>query len=372
MKCIEDNSSESVGLLVTYRCNISCQYCYIHTKRNLDMDLATAKSIVERHLSTGSGHVDFIFMGGETLLAMKIIRPLVEWSESKTWSRTFRFLGSTNGTLLTDDLKGWLLEHRRSLVLALSYDGLPQVQSTNRSHFFVDVDFFIKTWPHQTIQMTINEDSVSSMAMGLLYLLKKGALVHPNVAFEDTDWSDENITEYGKQLYILSLYYNKHPELPPITPLVHNLVEYADNIDVPQKQVQVCGAGDGFQVYDVDGKSYPCHILSPLVLEKNKLSQIKAGLVSQTTDFSDPRCNKCPFASSCPTCIACNFLYRGSLQKRDHTHCRIMQIEVKAFMKKEVLRLSKKSTFTPLDALEIDAIKKINTFLKHNDPSLLE
>ena len=39
--------------------------------------------------------------------------------------------------------------------------------------------------------------------------------------------------------------------------------------------MEICGAGNGFQVFDVDGQSYPCHILSPLVLEGEKLQKIK-------------------------------------------------------------------------------------------------
>lgn len=303
-------------------------------------------------------------MGGETLLAFDVIRPLIEWVEQGTWNRKYRFFGSTNGTLLNKTMKQWLKEHSHSLTLGLSYDGLPNAQISNRGNDNIDIDFFVKTWPRQPIQMTINTDSVDQMADGVIYLLEKGAWVHPNVAFEDFEWPKDKIDEYGKQLNKLIYYYSTHEDKPLISQFIHDLNEYAENISNPQVQVQICGAGDGFQVFDTDGQSYPCHILSPLVLKGEKLHEIKDGLISKTNDFSDIKCSTCPYVSSCPTCIACNFLYRGSLQNRDLTHCQIMKLEVKAFIKKEILRLTAKEKLTGKDALEIDSIKKLIEYQK--------
>lgn len=354
--CINEQDGESVGLLMTYRCNLNCKYCYIHTKREKDMSLEMAQSILEPFLLKAGGLLSIAFMGGETLLAIDVIRPFVEWLERGKWNRPYRLFGSTNGTLLTSELKEWLYQHRHSLTLGLSYDGLPSAQCNNRGKDNIDLDFFIKTWPRQPIQMTINTETVGQMADGVISLLEKGAQVHPNVAFEQHEWPDEKIAEYGRQLYRLALYYNSHEHLPPITQFIHNLTEYANGIGKYNSQPEICGAGSGFQVFDADGQSYPCHILSPLVIEGNKLQEIRDGLISKTTDFADSECATCPYAASCPTCIACNFLYRDCLQKRDKTHCKIMKTEVKAYIKKEVMRLKEKPEITPQEATEIDAI----------------
>ena len=356
--------NEAVGLLTTHRCNLNCKYCYIHTKRNKDMTLEMAQSILEPFLVEDKGLLDITFMGGETLLATDVIRPLVEWIEKGNWKRRYRFFGSTNGTLLNKELKQWLKEYRSILTLGLSYDGLPEAQNNNRGGCDIDIDFFIETWPKQPIQMTINTDTVHQMAEGVIYLLDKGAVVHPNVAFEERNWPEDKIAEYGKQLIKLVHYYNKHDEKPLITQFVHDLNEYAESIDRPKPQTEMCGVGNGFQVFDTDGQSYPCHILSPLVLEGEKLQRIKEGVLSETIDFSDPNCATCPYTSPCPTCMACNYLYRDGFQNRDNTHCEIMKTEVRAFIKKEVLRLSKKETLTPADATEIDSIKKLIDFEK--------
>ena len=357
--CMNETNGEAVGLLTTYRCNLNCKYCYIQTKRNKDMSLDMAKSILEPFLMKRAGRLDITFMGGETLLAIDVIRPLVEWVENGNWNRIYRFFGSTNGTLLNAELKEWLKKHSDVLTLGLSYDGLPTAQSNNRGNDNIDLDFFIHTWPEQPIQMTINTDTVGKMAEGVIYLLEKGALVHPNVAYEAKEWYENYLTEYAIQLDKLINYYNNNPEKPLISQFIHNLSEYADNIDNPKKFKEVCGAGNGFQVFDTDGDAYPCHILSPLVLSDKKLQEVKNGLIFLTDDELNFECQSCPYITTCPTCIACNFLYRDGVQNRDKTHCQIMKLEVKAFIKKEVQFLSTKEIITPEDATEIDAIKKL-------------
>mgnify|MGYP003293262076 CR=1 FL=1 len=365
-ECVSVTCEEALGLLMTYRCNLNCKYCYIHTKCNKDMSLEMAKSILEPFLMKKAGPVDITFMGGETLLAIDVIRPIVEWTKQNKWNRKYRFLGSTNGTLLNDELRQWLTDNKRYIILGLSYDGLPSAQIDNRGSDNVDVDFFIRTWPKQPIQMTINVDSVPQMAEGVIYLLEKGAVVHPNVAFEAYDWPEIKIQEYGRQLNILINYYNTHRGLPIISQFSHDLIEYASCIDNSQRQCGMCGVGNGLQVFDVDGRAYPCHLLSPLVLQGDKLQQIREGLITKVANFTDPRCTSCPYRLSCATCMGCNYIYRNEFNRRDSTHCKIMQVEVKAYIKKEIIRLKSKSRLDSYDAAIIDAIIRLIEYMNTN------
>lgn len=355
-----DDGNEAIGLIMTYQCNLNCRYCYIKEKKNQSMSFEKAKEIIRPFLLKDGGITDIIFMGAETLLAASVIKKIVEWAEQGVWNRRFRFFGSTNGTLLTDGLKQWLFSHRESIILGLSYDGLPSVQQSNRGCGpQIDLDFFIHTWPAQPVQMTVSAESVSKMAAGVRYLLEKGAVVHPNAAYEKEQWDKKAVIEYGRQLGQLIDYYSRHKNYPYITQFQHDLIEYARNLENASPQPKVCGAGDGFQVFDTDGASYPCHILSPLVLRKDKLDQIQKGVFAQTCDYSDPRCYGCPYRSSCSTCAACNYIYRGSFARRDRTHCMIMHSDVRAFIKMETQRLSLKKSISSEDALEIDAIHRL-------------
>lgn len=358
---------EAVGLLVTYQCNLDCKYCYIGEKQDIYMSFDTATELLKPFLQKDGNMVEIVFMGAETLMAESVIREIVEWAEQGSWKRKFKFFGSTNGTRLTDSLRQWLYQHRESIVLGLSYDGLPSVQQSNRGcGAEIDVDFFIHTWPLQPVQMTVNAESVSQMAEGVIYLLKRGAVVHPNVAYEEEQWDRRSIIEYGRQLDDLIDFYHQNEIYPNISQFEHDLVEYARNLENPAVQPKVCGAGSGFQVFDVNGCSYPCHILSPLVLRGAKLDEIRQGILADTQDFSDADCSGCPYCSSCSTCLACNYIYRGSFAKRDKTHCEIMHMDVRAFIKREVMRLSSKDNISPEDALEIDAICKLLEYEKRD------
>lgn len=357
---------KSIGLLMTYRCNLQCQYCYIKTKQDIDMSLERAQSIIEPFLLTDGELLDIKFYGGETLLAFNVIKQLVEWVESKQWSRKYRFFGSTNGTLLTKEIKEWLSCHKTSIVLGLSYDGLPISQLNNRGSDNIDIDFFINTWPEQPIQMTINQSSVNQMADGVIFLLKKGAKVHPNVAFEEFDWDNTALHEYAIQLNKLLCFFNEHVQYPPITQFVHNIKEYLRQIEKPMPAARMCGASDGFRVFDVDGESYPCHLLSPLVVKGEKLEAIKQDILNEETNLADTNCDKCIYSSSCPTCLGCNFLYRDDFAIRDMTHCKIMKIEVRAFIKKEFLRLNNKEIIDAKDVSLIDSLVKLRNFINNN------
>lgn len=327
------------------------------------MSLSQAQAILEPVLMKEAGPVDIVFMGGETLLAINVIIPLVEWAEHLGARRLFRFVGSTNGTLLTPRIRKWLTEHRRSIILGLSYDGIPEVQQQNRATGDrIDIDFFAENWPEQTFQMTVNEESVKRMAEGVIYLLDKGARVHPNIAYEEYEWSWASLREYAKQLNLLGDYYLKNPDKFHVTSFQHNLAGYAKRLKNPIEVQQCCGAGHGFTVYDTDGMVYPCHILSPLVLSGDKLDDIRSGAHKKIKNWGDSRCGDCPFAATCSTCIASNYVYRHDFCKRDHTHCVAMQLEVQSYMKYRTQVLKKKKVLTPEDASEVDAIKALHVF----------
>ena len=134
MLYMDTETIETVGLIITHRCNLNCVYCYISEKQNKDMPLETAASILAPHLSRKNAPpLQILLMGGEPLLAFDMIRELISWCAKKGWDRKYCFFASTNGTLLTKERKEWISRYKDVLTLALSYDGLPMVQDRNRT-----------------------------------------------------------------------------------------------------------------------------------------------------------------------------------------------------------------------------------------------
>ena len=328
------------------------------------MPLEMAVSILTPLLSKKDAPpLQIMLMGGEPLLAYDMIQALILWCAGKEWTREYHFFASTNGTLLTKERKEWISQYKNVLTLALSYDGLPAVQDRNRTQSAsrIDLDFFLENWPQQKIQMTIDAQSVYSMAESVVYLLEYGFDVNANVAYEKAPWPAESIREYARQLRKLVYYYNEKPSAKRIYQFCHSFAAYAAAIGQPVVQERQCGTGDGFVVYDIDGNPYPCHMLSPLVLDAALLKKMELDPQNEKM-FSDERCESCPYTVDCPTCIGCNYRYRGEFWRRDKTHCLLMQIEVLEAMKLEILRL-KKTGFTKKDIQTIQAIKKLYQYI---------
>ena len=80
-KKVMEKLPHSVSLTVTEGCNLSCTYCYEHSKSPRMMDIKTAKAIIDRELKETPPDIelDFDFFGGEPFLAFPLIRGLTEY-----------------------------------------------------------------------------------------------------------------------------------------------------------------------------------------------------------------------------------------------------------------------------------------------------
>lgn len=69
-------------LLVTYKCNLHCTYCYEPKSLNFKMSLQKTKEIISEQLSLLGDDIDTVeiqFMGGEPLLEFPLIKEISEW-----------------------------------------------------------------------------------------------------------------------------------------------------------------------------------------------------------------------------------------------------------------------------------------------------
>ncbi|HSQ41212.1 MAG TPA: hypothetical protein VLM37_02905, partial [Fibrobacteraceae bacterium] len=79
--------------------------------------------------------------------------------------------------------------------------------------------------------------------------------------------------------------------------------------------------------YDVDGRSYGCHMFSPVVLgEKEALEKSRVDWSCENI-AEDPRCRDCCLKNYCPTCMGFNYRYRGNIATRDFRWCKMILAE---------------------------------------------
>ncbi|MCI9413578.1 MAG: Cys-rich peptide radical SAM maturase CcpM [Clostridiales bacterium] len=129
-----------ITLQLTQNCNFRCSYCIYsdlnnggqRTHAQKIMSWETAKKGVDFLLehSRDAESVDLGFYGGEPLLEFGLLKELVLYAEKVFEGRGITFNITTNGTLLTDEVVDFFVEH--DIHLMVSVDGGREAHDLNR------------------------------------------------------------------------------------------------------------------------------------------------------------------------------------------------------------------------------------------------
>ena len=136
---------EKITLQITQQCNFRCSYC-IYSDINNEaqrshsgegMSLETAKRAVdflwEHSVDTEKPNIGFY--GGEPLLRFDLLKQIVAYADEKFDGRGHTFSITTNGSLLTDEIADYLVEH--GILTMISLDGPKEIHDISR-RFAVD------------------------------------------------------------------------------------------------------------------------------------------------------------------------------------------------------------------------------------------
>jgi sulfatase maturation enzyme AslB (radical SAM superfamily) len=115
----------SLCVILTDECNFDCAYCY-EPRGKQRLDFSTLIKAVNSLHPFFAPECVISFFGGEPLLAYDTLRRAVEYTEAllKGLKIKIRYSLTTNGSLLTENILGFLDEYGFSLTL--SFDGLAQ------------------------------------------------------------------------------------------------------------------------------------------------------------------------------------------------------------------------------------------------------
>ena len=113
---------KTVTLCLTECCNLNCVYCYEHNKSNRHMDVDTAKRIIhdELYSEDSSEEITFEMFGGEPFLEFPTMKELLAYLTQNKWGKKYSIFTTTNGTLLTDEIKSWLIQNSSTIICSLS------------------------------------------------------------------------------------------------------------------------------------------------------------------------------------------------------------------------------------------------------------
>lgn len=310
-------------LMITHKCNLNCTYCYETHKDGQEMSFAMAKTILMKEFdfverSDKFDEIEIDFMGGEPLMNFPLIKQVVEWIEGNTPRIPYICFMTSNGTLFSSEIKEWFEKHRDTIIPCISYDGTSDMQVVNRGAGAknIDLGFFIKNWPNQGFHMTISKETLPNLVRGIIKLQRMGGALEAALA-QGINWTKDDAVLFLEQLRLLANEYLSDNTLTPISLLTRQLFV---NASTSEGQMKYCGTGTGMVTYENDGKSYGCHLFSPIVLG-DKAVEIGEFNWDDESIGNDEECSTCVLKHYCPTCMGFNYRFRGSLAKRDKNAC---------------------------------------------------
>lgn len=358
-------------LIVTHNCNLSCVYCYEHNKDTKKrMSIETAKMALSQYLTDGEYEdITISFIGGEPLLEFALIRELCEWAWSKKWNKRYLFFATTNGTIMTNEMREWFVLNKNRFWLGLSLDGRKETHDMNRCNSFdlIDLDFFLNNWQEQPIKMTISDKNLEHLADDIIFIQEYGFKISgcnfaEGITMHNFDAKKEII---ANQLKRLVDYYLEHTEYsdPHIFSLPLAACESREH-----EYRKRCGTGENMVVVDYNGKKYPCTFFSPISMSEEQLNEILSFDFTDHRLFINQGCfNDCYIYPVCHGCYGDNYCTTGKLNCRSLQKCEINKLKVKASAQYHSQMLLKKldsaESLTEKEALTIKAILKINQFI---------
>ena len=80
------------------------------------------------------------------MLKFSMIKEIVTWFKTCYWEKRFIFFITTNGTILTDEMKTWLIDNKKWVKVGLSLDGTRTAHNLSRDNSYdqvkPNIDFF--------------------------------------------------------------------------------------------------------------------------------------------------------------------------------------------------------------------------------------
>jgi uncharacterized protein len=327
-------------LILTYRCNLACDYCFMR-KQNLCMSKETAFKAIDFLIAYSKKHpfVNVTLFGGEPLLSLGLMQDVAEYATERTkvLDKRIYFSCTTNGTLLTE--KAFDFSRRFGLLYLLSMDGTEE--DHNRHRRFINgkgsFDTIVARLPLLKrrqgwlgARITVMPETIFRLAKSVRTLFQSGinqfliGLVH------EADWDKEAIAEIKNQYeLLLSFYLEAMKEGLPLRMAMFE--KGLEEVHRERKPLWGCGAGTGRVAVTPDGQIYPC---SRFVGSDNGKSTYQIGHIEdgfnksklpqaiRTGVWARSKCRRCPLSEICTGgCPAVNLESTGSLYEPPKAYC---------------------------------------------------
>lgn len=123
-------------VVVTLRCNHKCIYCQASSRglreKGYDMDIATARKVVDTIFCSPSKAITIEFQGGEPLVNWPVVKFIIEYAreKNKIAKKSLSIALVSNFSLLTEEKYKFLAENK--VTFCTSLDGPEELHNKNR------------------------------------------------------------------------------------------------------------------------------------------------------------------------------------------------------------------------------------------------
>lgn len=223
--------------------------------------------------------------------------------------------------------------------------------------------FFLKTYPNQSVRMTINSNTINNLSNDIIHLHTIGFEEIIATFAYGINWDLENVKLHlSNELEKLCDFYLANPKIKECSIFDMNLSKILQKDKAIEKW---CGTGTTMVSYSIDGTKYPCQVFQPNTLPDSKATNLCDFDFQMINDFCDPECSTCIIEPICPTCYGMNYIQSGNLLTKDKQLCEIVKIRTKATSYLRAMQIEKgNNQYSPNVLFQtIEAIKLIQNTL---------
>ncbi|MBN1898320.1 MAG: His-Xaa-Ser system radical SAM maturase HxsB [Spirochaetes bacterium] len=358
-------------IVVTLRCNQKCVYCQASSRgeneKGYDLDMDSAKKIVDIIFTSPSQSIAIEFQGGEPLLNWPVVEFIIKYAreKNKTENKDLEMRLVSNFSLMDEDKLGFLVNH--SVTLCTSLDGPEELHNKNRiwlkgnnykhtinwlkkaqkvyknklENIFrpgalVTVSRLSLKYPKEIVQEYINR------GIEAIFIRPMTPLGVAKDRWERIGYSAEEYIKFYKKALSYVITYNLnnpktrfHENFAKII-LAKILTEYDPNY---LELRSPCGAGIGQILYNYDGRIYTCDEGRMVGEETFCIGDVKKDRYEDIISHSTVKslclascldglpCDSCVYKPYCGVCPIYNYATSGNIfsQMPLNDRCKIMK-----------------------------------------------
>lgn len=313
-------------IMVSQDCNLACKYCYGGESGTFNhkglMEIETAERCFRYLLSVGKGREfqKVVFIGGEPLLNMKVIKHIVLlWEKIKAsyGDKKVFFTLTTNGLLLTPEIVEFFKKY--GVGVAVSLDGPKQVHDQNRvlaggGSTFDKVMQGIELLRKYDLPISIRTTVTKDVSFAVLhdFFEQQRFDIHTISIVDYPMVKPERCYQFAIEDYRKFLLQQREIMKKGYKDIAENNKNSFDakhfSVSFHKSRREygffLCGAGNWIVAFGIDGYIYPCNRL--VGHEKFRIGDLKNGINKENMKkiFSDfleasKNCNTCWAAARC-------------------------------------------------------------------------